>query len=260
MVRAGAGAPAWAKYSAGMATTRRWRRASWIAIALTLIAIALFVRLGIWQLDRAHEAQTLLDAFTHASNAAFEDFAAVSVNPPVSRFPHVRVRGQFVAGRGYLRDEQMRAGRPGVEAFAVFAVGGSARQLLVDRGWIAWSHAAGSPPALPSLPEGEFEISGTYAPYPGSGLRLGGNALSTQKNWPKLTLAVEHDEIAADLGTSLLPRVLLLDTDAASGFERTWIPALMPPARHTAYAFQWFAFAVAALAIFVLLHWKKVDK
>jgi cytochrome oxidase assembly protein ShyY1 len=243
-----------------MATTRRWRRPSWFAIALTLAGIALFARLGIWQLDRAHDAQELLDAFDHASNAAFEDFAAVSVNPPPSRFPHVRVRGHYVAGRGYLRDEQLRAGHLGVEAFAVFAVDGSAPQLLVDRGWIAWSHALGSQPALPSLPEGEIELSGTYAPFPGSGLRLGGNVLSTQKNWPKLTLAVEHDEIAADLERSILPRVLLLDADAASGFERTWIPALMPPARHTAYAFQWFAFSVAALAIFVLLHWKKVDK
>jgi cytochrome oxidase assembly protein ShyY1 len=243
-----------------MAKTRRWRRASWFAIALTLFGIALFVRLGIWQLDRAHEAQTLLDAFAHASNAAFEDFAAISVNPPGSRFPHVRVRGHYVEDRGYLRDEQLRAGRLGVEAFAVFAVDGSAPQLLVDRGWIAWSHAAGSQPALPSLPEGEVELSGTYAPFPGSGLRVGGNVLPTQKSWPKLTLVVDHDEIAADLGASLLPRVLLLDASADSGFERTWIPAMMPPARHTAYAFQWFAFAVAALAIFVLLHWKKVDK
>jgi cytochrome oxidase assembly protein ShyY1 len=225
-----------------------------------MAGIALFARLGIWQLDRAQEAQTLLDAFTHASNAAFEDFAPVSVNPPVSRFPHVRVRGRYVTGRGYLRDEQLRMGRLGVEVFAVFAVDGSAPQLLVDRGWIAWSHAAGSQPAPPALPQGEVELHGTYAPFPGSGLRVGGNALSTQKNWPKVTLAVEHDEIAADLEQPLLARVLLLDADAASGFERTWIPALMPPARHTAYAFQWFAFAAAALAIFVLLHWKKVDK
>jgi len=33
---------------------------------------------------------------------------------------------------------------------------------------------------------------------------------------------------------------------------------VMPPARHQAYAFQWFAFALAALILFVALHWKKV--
>ena len=257
VVRAGAAGP---QYNASAMTTRRWRRASWFAIALTFVGVALFVRLGIWQLERARAAQVLLDAFAAAPNAAFEDFAAVSANPPNSRFPHVHVRGRYVAGRGYLRDEQLHAGRLGVEAFAVFAVDGGAAQLLVDRGWIAWSHAPRSQPLLPALAQGEIDLSGIYAPFPGSGLRLGGNALAQQTAWPKLTLAVEHDEIAADLQRPLLPRVLLLDADPASGFERAWTPALMPPARHQAYAFQWFAFAVAALVIFVLRHWKKVDK
>jgi len=40
---------------------------------------------------------------------------------------------------------------------------------------------------------------------------------------------------------------------------RAWKPAVMPPARHQAYAFQWFAFALAALLLFVVLHWKKVE-
>jgi cytochrome oxidase assembly protein ShyY1 len=257
VVRAGAAGP---QYNASAMTTRRWRRASWFALALTFIGVALFVRLGIWQLDRAREAQALLDAFAAAPNAAFEEFAAVSAAPPSRRFPHLRVRGHYVAGRGYLRDEQLHAGQLGVEAFAVFAVDGEASWLLVDRGWIAWSHAPGSQPLLPALPEGAVELSGIYAPFPGSGLRLGGNPLARQAVWPKLTLAVEHDEIAADLQQALLPRVLLLDAEPASGFERAWTPALMPPARHQAYAFQWFAFALAALVIFVVQHWKNVDK
>jgi cytochrome oxidase assembly protein ShyY1 len=238
---------------------RRWQSASWLAIALTFIGIAVFVRLGVWQLDRAREAQALLDAFAGAGGATVEDFAAVSTNPPPDHFPKVRVQGHFVPGRGWLRDEQLHAGRVGVEVYAAFAVAGSDALLLVDRGWTAWSHAPGTQPAVPPTPEGEVELSGTYAPFPASGLRVGGNVLTRQSTWPKLTLAIEHDEIAADLGGPLLPRVLLLDADAASGFERATTPALMPPERHRAYAFQWFAFALAALAIFVLLHWKKVD-
>ncbi|HSE11107.1 MAG TPA: SURF1 family protein [Rudaea sp.] len=241
------------------ATTRRWQRASGLAIALTIAGVALFARLGVWQLDRAREAQTLLDAFDAAPRAGFEDFSAVSAAPPVDRFPHVRVRGHYVAGHGYLRDEQVRDGRLGVEALDAFAVDGSAALLLVDRGWIAWTHA-GAEPALPPLPSGEVELSGVYAPFPGSGMRLGGNALTRQSAWPKLTLALDPAEISADLGRPLLPRVLLLDADAASGFARSWTPAIMPPARHQAYAFQWFALALAVLILFAARHWKKVDK
>jgi cytochrome oxidase assembly protein ShyY1 len=240
--------------------TRRWRRASWLAIALTFIGIAVFMRLGIWQLDRARETQAVLDAFAGASGSAFDDFAAVSTNPPPDRFPKVRVHGHFVAGRGWLRDEQLHAGRVGVEAYDAFTVDGGQPLLLVDRGWIAWSHAPGTQPAVPAPPPGDVELSGMYAPFPASGLRVGGNALLTQSAWPKLTLAIDHNEIAADLGRPLLPRVLLLDADPASGLERAGTPQLMPPARHRAYAFQWFAFALAAVAIFVLLHWKRVEK
>jgi cytochrome oxidase assembly protein ShyY1 len=242
------------------ATTRRWQRASWFAIALTVGGVVLFVRLGEWQLDRARDAQDLLTAFDTAQHAAFEDFSSVAAAPPPARFPHVRVRGRFVEGRGWLRDEQVRDGKVGVEVIDVFAVDGSAALLLVDRGWVAWTRSADARPALPPLPEGEISLAGVYAPFPGSGMHLGGNALAAQKTWPKLTLALDPAEISADLGRPLQPRLLLLDPDAASGFVRAWTPAVMPPARHQAYAFQWFAFALAALVLFVALHWKKVEK
>ncbi|HSC10443.1 MAG TPA: SURF1 family protein [Rhodanobacteraceae bacterium] len=242
------------------ATSRRWKRASWFAIALTAGGVLLFVRLGEWQLDRARGAQELLDAFGAAQHAPFEDFSAVAAAPPAARFPHVRVSGRFIAGRGYLRDEQVRDGKVGVEAIDAFAVDdGGAALLLVDRGWVAWTRSAGAGPALPALPDGEISLAGVYAPFPGSGMQVGGNALAAQKTWPKLTLALDPAAISADLDRPVQPRLLLLDPDAASGFVRTWTPAVMPPARHQAYAFQWFAFALASLILFVALHWKKVE-
>lgn len=240
-----------------MKTQRRWQRASWFALALTAGGIALFVRLGFWQLDRADQAQALLDAFAAGPKSAAQELAAIATNPPVERFPRVRARGHFVADRGYLRDEQLHSGRVGVEAYAPFAIEGVAALLLVDRGWIAWERASAARPLLPALPQGDMELSGLYAPFPGSGLRVGYDASKQVAAWPKLTLSIDHDAIAMDLQQPLLPRVLLLDADPASGFERSWTPNLMPPQRHQAYAFQWFALAAAALGLFVLRHLKK---
>jgi len=248
-----------------MSRARRSGRALAFALALTLIGIALFVRLGVWQLDRGNAAQALLAAFTAAPNAPLEPFAPIAAAPPAGRYPHVAVRGRFVAGREYLRDEQLRDERLGVEAYAPFAPAGQAALLLVDRGWIAWSHAPGSQPQVPALADGEVELRGIYAPFPGSGLRVGGNRLVLQDAWPKLTLAIDRDEIAADLRQPVLPRVLLLDAgtrgdDAATAFDRRWTPKLMPPERHRAYAFQWFAFAFAAAALFALWIRKRREK
>jgi hypothetical protein len=181
---------------------------------------------------RSRRARELLDAF--ARPAAFGIFHG-RAEPPAARFPHVRVSGRFVEGRGYLRDEQVRDGKVGVEVIDAFAVDGSAALLLVDRGWIAWTRSADAKPVLPPLPEGEVSLAGVYAPFPGSGMRVGGNVLAAQKAWPKLTLALDPAEISGDLGRPLLPRVLLLDPDAASGFVRTLdAAAVMPPARHQA--------------------------
>lgn len=241
-------------------TARRWNRPRGFAWALLCVGVAAFTSLGMWQLDRARQKEQLLAAYAAAANEPAGDFARERDSADAQRYPHVRVRGNFVEGRGYLLDEQVHDGQLGVHAIAVFAVTGEQRRLLVDRGWIAWNHAPGTTPALPALADGEVELSGTYAPFPRGGFRLGGNALVAQKAWPKLTLHVDAAEISADLRQPVLPRLLLQDADASSGFVREWTPGTMPPARHRAYALQWFTFALAALVIFVILHWRKVEE
>ena len=45
---------------------------------------------------------------------------------------------------------------------------------------------------------GEIELRGIYAPISGGGIHLGGNSLPTQTHWPKLTIFMDADAIAAD--------------------------------------------------------------
>jgi surfeit locus 1 family protein len=238
---------------------RRWHKPSVLAWVLLALGIAAFMKLGVWQLDRAWQKEQLFAAFATAANEAPQNFASVRDSADLQRYPRVRVTGRYVADRGYLRDEQLHDGQLGVHAIAVFAAAGEDRLLLVDRGWIAWNHAPGTTPMLPPLADGETTLAGIYAPLPASGLRVGGNALTAQNTWPKLTLRVDAAEIAADLGKSLLPRILLLDAKADSGFVREWTPNVMPPLRHRAYALQWFTFALVALVVFVVVHWRKQE-
>ncbi len=235
--------------------SRCWHRPSVLAVILLVAGAGLFVRLGIWQLSRADEKQALLDS--HAAARAEPVPLTATARDPGSAMPHVRVRGRFVPEHGYWLDEQPSHGRIGVHAIGVFVPQDETRRLLVDRGWVEWSHAPGTVPAAPPLPEGEVELVGLYAPPPAGGLRLGGNALPAQATWPKLTLFLELDAIAQDLGVALFPRVLLLDAQPGSGFVREWQPQTMPPSRHRGYAFQWFALAAASVVVFVALHWRK---
>jgi surfeit locus 1 family protein len=238
-------------------TPRVWHRASLPAIALTIVGFIAFCGLGVWQLDRMAQKKKFLTAFEEAPKSTAVDLDTVRDIADDTRYPHAQARGHYVADRGYLFDEQFHNGRPGVRVIAVFDTGGD-RLLLVDRGWVAWNHAPGTQPAVPALPP-QTDVTGIYAPFPGGGIRVGGNPLPSQTAWPKLTLHLDAKEISADLGKPVLSRILLSDPDASSGFVREWTPNVMPPERHAAYAFQWFALAIAVAAAFVAVHWRKVE-
>ncbi|MGY3232747.1 surfeit locus 1 family protein [Luteibacter sp. HA06] len=234
------------------------RRPTWFAVALTIVGVLVFVRLGIWQLDRADEKDELLRRYAASAAAAVEDFGMIADAPPVDRYPRVALHGQFVPGHTYILDDQTHAGQVGIHVYVPFSPHGQVPYVLVDLGFLA--KEAGANPRLPPLPQGETTIRGLYVPSPGVGVRLGGDRLPEQHTPEKSMVYVDLKEIGADTGRALYPRVLLLDADPASIYSRDWTPGFMPPARHRAYAFQWFTFALAAVVIFVLLHRQRRPK
>lgn len=236
--------------------SRRWHRPGAFAWLLLLAGLALFLGLARWQWTRAQEKESLLAAYAAAQSGELRQYAALPATLDPEQYPRIAVRGAYRQDRGYWLDQQMHAGRVGRRAIAVFVPSADGRPLLVDQGWIA-APVGVAPPSWPSLPDGEVELHGIYAPPPGGGLRIGGDALARQGSWPKLTLFIDLAAVANDLGSAPAPRLLLLDPDPAAGFVREWTPAVMPPEKHRGYALQWFSFALAAVVIFVVLHWRK---
>ena len=216
------------------------------------------MRLGVWQLHRADYKEALLRRYAASSSAPLQDFAKVAGTPPAGSFPRVRVRGQYLADRRYLLDNPKHDERGGVEVFAPLELPGQRRLLLVDLGFLP-GNGTGQKPRLPPLPAGDVDLQGSYVPPPPTGIEMGGNALARQTRWPKDSIFLDPAEIAHDLGRPLYPRVLALDADPASDYvrEHTLDFSTMPPARHRAYAFQWFSFAVVAVVILLVVHRKR---
>jgi len=240
----------------------KWlRRPSWFALLLTVAGALLFIRLGVWQLHRADEKEQILRRYATAETAAPRDFAAVAAAPPVDAFARVRVDGEYLPDRLYLLDNPRHDQRGGVEVYAPFRPRHGDRLLLVDLGFLP-GNGTDQVPQLPPLPSGTQDLQGLYVPAPGVGFEMGGNALARQAHWPKTTVYLELSQVAADLGAALYPQVLSLDADPASIYvrEHTIDFSAMPPARHRAYAFQWFTFAVAAVVILLVLHRRRPSR
>ncbi|HET6431961.1 SURF1 family protein [Dyella sp.] len=234
------------------------RRPAWWSVLLTVVGALLFVRLGLWQLHRADEKDALLRRYATSVSAPLRDFAEIAAMPPETSYPHVQIQGRYLANRVYLLDNPRHDALGGVEVYAPFHVAEGDRLLLVDLGFLPGNGTAAAP-QVPALPTGAVTLQGLYVPPPGVALEMGGDALARQQTWPKKTIYLDPEQVAADLGRMLYPRVLALDPDPAAIFvrKRTLDFSAMPPSRHRAYAFQWFTFAVAAVVIFLVLHRKR---
>lgn len=228
----------------------RFRKPSALAWLLLLSGLALFSAAGVWQHGRAEAKRARIEAWRALADAPARPMQAAQA-ARADGFDRVRVRGRWLPPR-YLLDNQVRASRVGVEAFAPLAtVDGPV--LLVALDWLPYARPGGPPPALPALPAGEVELTGTLAPPPAHGLRLGRD-WSSAPHWPKLMPYFDLAQIAADSDLALAPRVLRPDPgpDPAGG---AWRPVEgMPPERHLAYAWQWWSLALAIVVVFLVVH------
>jgi len=223
-----------------------------------VVGALLFIRLGVWQLHRADFKEALLRRYAASASAPMQDFAKVADAPPEDSFPRVQITGHYLTDRIYLLDNPNHDERGGVEVFVPLALRNTSKLLLVDMGFLP-GNGTGQEPQLPALPGTDVTLQGMYVPPPPIGFEMGGNALAQQTRWPKKGIFLDPVEVVHDLNRSLYPRVLALDPDEASIYVRvhTLDFSSMPPARHRAYAFQWFTFALAAVVLLLVLHRKR---
>ena len=238
--------------------------------ALALLGIALFARLGLWQLERMHEKRAMLDAVesvVRERQPVSLDRAADAAD--ARKYAWAAGSGHFAALPPILLDNQSRNERPGVRVFRVFEPDDGA-PLLVELGWLPVPGDRRMP-AVP-MPAGVANVAGLLAPPPSAGLAKGtpvaiceglpcGSGASREA---LLAIALDLPELAGTLHLPpLAPRILKLDPaqplPATPAYARDLdiLPNTLPPERHLGYAVQWFGLATTVLVIALLLTFRK---
>jgi cytochrome oxidase assembly protein ShyY1 len=220
---------------------------AWGALAL-VVAIGM-ARMGWWQLDRAAAKQVLLDGIDRAAAAQLLPLAELDLESGRARFRAASVRGEFLADRQVLLDNQTRDGKPGVRAYVPMRPANESRALLVDRGWLPWPDRS-EPPPFAAVPSGWQYLEGMLLDPPGAGLQLGAPAAA---EWPLLVTRIDLDEIEQRLGVPLLDLVL---EDRAAPRAESIRAQMLPPERHRGYALQWFGLSLTILIIYAALAWR----
>jgi surfeit locus 1 family protein len=224
------------------------------ALAITVVAVVIFVRLALWQLGRAGEKDELQTQYAAGQRSVVELTAANAAT--LAQYQRVSARGRYDSAHQILLDSMPSAmGQPGYRVVTPFELeqGG---WLLVDRGW----HRPGATRSvLPdvTVAENTRTIAGQLSILPRPGVRLtpvpgGGEKWPRVMNWP------EQASIESALERKVLPGLVLLDADQPDGYERVWQARIdMGSDRHLSYAVQWFGFALAAVALFVVFGFRR---
>ena len=225
----------------------------WLGWALALGVMALFARLGFWQLDRAHQKQAMLaEASRILEERIPETLASAADAAHVGDYAWARGEGRFLPGPAVLLDNQNHQGRAGIRVYRAFQPKGSAGPLLVELGWLPLPGDRQLPPieSFAAL----TQVSGLLSPPPSAGIA---SAVATpQADGALLTTHLDHALISNALHLpALAPRVLRLDPALKVGYARDLdiLPNTLPPDRHLGYAVQWFGLAAAVLITALVL-------
>jgi surfeit locus 1 family protein len=228
----------------------------WHFILLTAVAVPAFIALGSWQWHRGQYRSALWEQFQRSDVEAIETNAANLA--PLPAFTRVRVTGQLDAGHQFLLDNISHGGQPGYEVLTVLQLADGSR-LLVNRGWLAFTGYRDRLPDIALDAPEPVRLSGRLHTLPVAGMAAGRQAPASSGPWPRVTSFPLHAELEASLGEKLLAPVLLLDADSGPGYLREWQAPGISPERNFSYAFQWWSFALLAVAMFVGLNLKRIE-
>jgi surfeit locus 1 family protein len=225
--------------------------------AVTLLACAACVRLGVWQWQRWHASALDWERFERGAGV-LQPLGARTL-ADVALYQRVSVAGSLDAAHQFLLDNRSYRGRAGYEVLTPLTRA-DGRVLLVDRGWVAFTGTRARLPEVALDTAATVTLSGRVAQLPSAGLASGRAAPRAADPWPKVTSFPRPGELAQALGVPLEMRILLLDAQAPFGLVRDWQPPGMSPLRHLAYAIQWWCFAALALIVWAVLGLKRVAR
>jgi surfeit locus 1 family protein len=112
--------------------SRRWR---WITLA-ALVLTAVFIRLGMWQLDRLQERRTENTLIASRIIAPPVELTGAQIDVDANEYRRVTVRGNYDHNQEIVLRNRSRNGVPGVDVITPLRIADSDQSILINRGWV----------------------------------------------------------------------------------------------------------------------------
>ena len=231
-----------------MILERLFSRQWWKTTVFVLVAVAVMIRLGIWQLDRL-EQRKVFNARAEAQLAEPPlDLSGQSIESDLygMEYRSTIVSGEYDHDHQVVLRNQDWQGRLGVHILTPLLIAGEEAAVLVDRGWVPYEDFTGGNLSQYDDP-GQVELNGIMRrsqSKPAIGGRADkvpgpGEAPLEAWNWINLT------DISRQIPYQLLP-VYIAAVPSSGSLElpyRSELELDLSEGSHLGYAFQWFIFA-----------------
>jgi surfeit locus 1 family protein len=223
---------------------------------ITLILLGILISLGFWQLDRAEQKRALLAGYDVDQNATVIQLEADFRPADDPQYQFASAVGYYDSAHQFLLDNRTHRGQAGYHVLTPFKLRESQVAVLVNRGWIPMGASRGELPD-PDVGAVQQSITGRIKRPLAESFMLGEE--EPRSGWPYRIQRVNTGKLEKELGYSLLPIVLLLDSEQQDGFVRDWKPFVrFGPEKNVGYAVQWFGLAAALLIIYLVVNTKKM--
>ncbi len=218
-----------------------------------LLITLTMVYLGIWQLSRAEQKQTIKD-FVIAQQSQHVNLNQELLNEDML-YQSAAGLGQFLPEHVILVDNQVYQGQVGYHIIAPFQLSNNKQIVLVNVGWVAVGESREVKPII-ELPQTQLEISGRLQkPHAKPPLWLEKYKLVHQEVWQFLPIT----EFIKRSALTVAPLLLELDEEfsALSRYPRQWREYDDKWInRHKAYALQWFSMAIVFILMCLVLKFR----
>ena len=207
--------------------------------------LALLLRLGFWQLNRADEKRDFLLSQQERMQKEVLPIAKLLADTQDLRYRRVILEGHYDVKHQFLLDNQFHNSKVGYFVLTPFILAKGAQTVLINRGWVLMDKDRTQLPDINFMPPtGKLSIVGVINHFPQVGLILDG-ADEPGKGWPSVVQLIDKQKITNKLNQPIMDFQVQLSADQSYGYVREWqINTRIPPEKHMAYAFQWFALAV----------------
>lgn len=241
-----------------MTIKRKYRfRPGWLMTLLSLIVACVLIKLGFWQLSRAAEKQQIEQALQQRQQQLPIEVQALLATKSFESlvYRQAKLNGYYDNEQQFLYDNKTHQGKAGFHVLTPFRLN-ETHAILVNRGWIPYQDYRDQIPNI-QISTSSITVLGQLK-QPSQALQLQVDQFGN-KQYPKIIQNIDYKKLSSDLGLSLLPSILELDSEDSFGFVREWQAYYGQIERHHAYAVQWFLMAAIVVGLFVFLNLKRID-